>query len=356
MKHCHTCDLEFPLSYRFCGSCGGSLSDLLTCQGCGDLIEAKWAFCTNCGTKVSANGSAQAFSVEVAESPKIPVTAALPSSMLPQQTQSSHHPERESNNYREWYAAPELFEETGETTATPISPRAVTSKAVFAAEQQPAPRQSANGKAPPTLTMLSAYGEPSVAARPGSQGPRALLAVAALLVLFAAVGFGFVYWWTRQTSSAHSTASAAKKNDFAAGAEFSASSATPAQTERSIASADDELKRLRERRIAAKPSEASDVIYSLEEAEKKYPDDYRFSYERAKLSIKGIVNHHETFEALSLAGTKAIDNGKAQEMLDNLTADKDGDFWKPSHGHREWDLLLKGLSNRDKRILGELRH
>jgi hypothetical protein len=121
-------------------------------------------------------------------------------------------------------------------------------------------------------------------------------------------------------------------------------------------SADEEWKRLRERRIGAKPSEASEIITSLEAAEKKYPRDYRFPYERAKLSIKGITTHHEAFGALSLAGEKAIDNGKAQEMLDSLMADKDGDFYKLSRGHHEWQALEEALSNKDKRGLNELHH
>ena len=121
-------------------------------------------------------------------------------------------------------------------------------------------------------------------------------------------------------------------------------------------SADQEIKRLRERRIGAKPSEASEIIAAFEDAEKKYPIDYRFPYERAKLSIKGITSHHEAFGALSLAAEKAIDNGKSQEMLDSLMADKDGDFYKLSRGHREWQTLVQALNNKDKRGLNELHH
>ena len=49
MKHCQQCNLDFPSSYHFCGSCGGALSDSTRCPGCGELAEAKWTFCTNCG-------------------------------------------------------------------------------------------------------------------------------------------------------------------------------------------------------------------------------------------------------------------------------------------------------------------
>jgi hypothetical protein len=98
------------------------------------------------------------------------------------------------------------------------------------------------------------------------------------------------------------------------------------------------------------------MIAAFEDAEKKYPRDYRFPYERAKLSIKGVTSHHEAFGALSAAGEKAIDNGKAQEMLDSLMADQDGDFYKLSRGHHEWQALVQALSNKDKRGLNELHH
>jgi len=120
--------------------------------------------------------------------------------------------------------------------------------------------------------------------------------------------------------------------------------------------AEEEWKRLREKRIGAKPAESSAVIASLDDAEKKYPRDYRFAYERSKLSIKGVTSHHEAFGALALAGEKAIDNGKTQEMLDNLKADKDGDFYKLSRGHHEWQALEAALRNKDKAGLKELRH
>ena len=104
------------------------------------------------------------------------------------------------------------------------------------------------------------------------------------------------------------------------------------------------------------PSETSEILAAFESAEKKYPNDYRFPYERAKLSIKGITSHHEAFSALSLAAEKAIDDGKSQEMLDSLMADKDGDFYKLSRGHHEWQALEEALRNKDKAALKALHH
>jgi hypothetical protein len=58
--------------------------------------------------------------------------------------------------------------------------------------------------------------------------------------------------------------------------------------------------------------------------------------------------------ARALAAEKAIDDGKAEEMLDSLIADKDGDFYKLSRGHREWETLTQALQNKDKAALKAL--
>ena len=121
-------------------------------------------------------------------------------------------------------------------------------------------------------------------------------------------------------------------------------------------SADEEITRLRERRIVAKPLESVEIISALEQAEKNYPTDYRFPYELSKLSIKGTVSHREGFEPLARAAEKAIDKGQADEMLNRLMADKDGDFHKLSHGHHEWEAIEQALRNKDKGVLKVSAH
>jgi len=207
--------------------------------------------------------------------------------------------------------------------------------------------------------MLSAYGEPE-APYQFRWWHGAILGLFVLLLL-GGLGFGGWYWLSHRGSVAQITPPADSntrplpENSSTSPAATSTSTAAPGQTATS-SSADEEIKRLREKRIGAKPSETSEIIAAVEDAEKKYPNDYRFPYERAKLSIKGITTHHEAFGALALAAAKAIDNGKAQEMLDSLMADKDGDFYKPSRGHHEWQVLVQALSNKDKRGLDELHH
>jgi len=39
-----------------------------------------------------------------------------------------------------------------------------------------------------------------------------------------------------------------------------------------------------------------------------------------------------------------------------LMAHKDSDFYKLSHGHREWQILQEALRNGDKTQLQALRH
>ncbi|HZE69652.1 MAG TPA: hypothetical protein VE135_09030 [Pyrinomonadaceae bacterium] len=116
---------------------------------------------------------------------------------------------------------------------------------------------------------------------------------------------------------------------------------------------DYELSKLRERLIAANRSERSAILQTFARTEKKYPHDYRFPYERAKLAIEGSdkTSHHDAFAALSVAAEKAISSGKASEMLENLQKDSGGDFQKLSHGHHEWAQLQEALKSNDARVL-----
>lgn len=359
MKQCQKCDLDFPDSFRFCGSCGGALPQRFTCAYCGEVVEARWAFCTSCGKSFSANSSdSRSEPSIVAASPSMVTQASR--SPASQPTAMAGQPAEPSKQVatQEWYAAPDLFDEDNETTLTAPAlypTREVSAKVAMGPSAIAPPAQNGNGKAPPTLTMLSAYGEtePVIASR--SEGKRGLIYASLLVLLFVMIGFAGWYLLTRRASATPSQPAA---DTVTAPASVDASAMTPKLLERPVATgaADEEWKRLREKRIAAKPAEAGDVITSLEQAEKNYPRDYRFPYERAKLSIKGITSHHEAFGALAAAAEKAIDNGQSQELLDNLMADKDGDFWKLARGHHEWEALEDALRNKDKAALENLRH
>ena len=214
-------------------------------------------------------------------------------------------------------------------------------------------------KAPPTLSMLSSYGTQDDRPAATFRWWHGLILVVFLVLFVGALGAGGWWWWTSRNSTAHSQANPNLSNPPASPAtSISATSGpqSPSGQIISASSADDELRALREKRIKANPSESSQITASIEQTEKKYPNDYRFPYERAKLSIKGIVAHHEAFEALNSAAEKAIDSGEAQEMLDDLMADKDGDFYKLARGHHEWETLIQALKSKDKAALNVHGH
>jgi Double zinc ribbon len=369
MKYCQKCSLEFPDAFRFCGSCGGTLSDAVRCSGCGELTEGKWTFCTGCGKPLSSDGTS-----DQASSPKTPEPANLPAppgssptpripppptlTLPPSEQPIATDPQRSEKLIpQEWYSAADLFDEATTTTPTQLPRQDLIPKTMASTTHVTAPPQAKDERSAPMLTMLSAYGEPETPSQ-FRWWHGAILGLFFLL-LFGGLGIGGWYWWSHRGSVAQITPPADSNTGPPANNSSTSPSSKPTSTIASgqtttSRSGDEEIKRLRERRIGAKPSESGEIIAAFEDAEKKYPNDYRYPYERAKLSIKGITSHHEAFSALSLAAEKAIDNGKAQEMLDSLMADKDGDFHKVSRGHHEWQALVEALSNKDKRSLSEL--
>lgn len=337
MKHCQPCNFDFPDDRRFCGSCGGPLSDSTTCEFCGDVIESKWKFCTGCGHTLTRG-------------------AALENS----HTQGSSV---ESSSTPEWYAAPELLREHDDMTVeSPRSNKFVNT--IPPPRKYPAPLVASgngeslrNGKDVPTLSMLSAYGESEPVTRLPMPRRYSIVVSLTLFAFFVLVSFGGWYVWAHRTSAGSSRAELPTgKEQSAIGNQSPARADEAAPNRRGTDNADDEWKRLKHERINASPAEWETIIAALEQAEERYPSDYRFAYERAKLSIKGVNSHHEAFAALATSAEKAIDNGKAQEMLDSLLADQDGDFWKPSHGHHEWHALLEALEHKDKERLAPLRY
>ena len=116
-----------------------------------------------------------------------------------------------------------------------------------------------------------------------------------------------------------------------------------------VLSKEDELESLRRMRAFAKPTDRSRILQTFARTEKKYSDDYRIPYERAKLVVMDHEKnfHGEAFVALARAAQKAISKGKAGEMLQSLNDDSDGAFQKLSHGHREWTQLQRALKRND---------
>ena len=123
-------------------------------------------------------------------------------------------------------------------------------------------------------------------------------------------------------------------------------------TQQVTANPEDELKKLRERRMSASASDRPKLIQAFAKVEKQYPRDYRFPYERAKFAVRG-SSRSEAFKALTVAAQKAISTGKANEMLNGLESDKSGDFSRLSQGRFEWSRLVAALKRKDTSLLSE---
>lgn len=137
--------------------------------------------------------------------------------------------------------------------------------------------------------------------------------------------------------------------------EVSRNSPAETTTQQVVPNPDDELKRLRERRMTATASERPKLIQAFAKVERQYPRDYRFPYERAKFAVRGpkASSRTEAFKALTDAAQKAISTGKANEMLTGLETDKSGDFSRLSQGRLEWARLVVALKRKDTTLLSE---
>ena len=254
----------------------------------------------------------------------------------------------------ELHSATDLYDEETTSTARAPSREHVVREPRDRTPQVRATHTGSEARSAPTLTILSSYSEPET---PSQFRWWHGVILGFLLLLFVSVlGTGGWYLWSQRRSITQTSQSSNSNPEPAAENPSTAPSNQPTsvitlQQATIDTTADEDIKRLRERRITAKSSESVGIISALEQAENKYPNDYRFPYELSKLSIKGRVSHHEAFESLARAAQKAIDNGQANEMLNSFTADKNGDFHKLSHGHHEWEAIAQALRNKDKGML-----
>lgn len=261
---------------------------------------------------------------------------------------------------QELHPAADLYdEETMSTARVPNHKRNVVHETRDPTPQVRATHTASEARSAPALTILSSYSEPETLSQ--FRWWHGVIFGFLLLLFVSVLGIGGWYLWSQRQSitqtsqQSNSNPEPTAENPSTAPSYQPTSAITPQQA--TIAStADEEIKQLQERRIGAKPLERVEIISALEQAEMKYPTDYRFPYELSKLSIKGITSHHEAFEPLARAAQKAIDNGQANEMLNSLIADKHGDFHKLSHGHHEWEALERALRNKDKGVLKASAH
>jgi hypothetical protein len=133
---------------------------------------------------------------------------------------------------------------------------------------------------------------------------------------------------------------------------------SPLPTRVAAASADEELRDLRQQRTNGTANDRRNVIRDIVRLERAYPSDYRFPYERAKLSASApdSKSHDAAFQALFVAAQRAIKTGNAAEMLQGLETDKLRDFRKLARGHVEWAQLIQSLKTRDATLLATNAH
>ena len=214
----------------------------------------------------------------------------------------------------------------------------------------------------PVISQPNLYSTPgpqtpvsSAALQPVPGGGRTILLVALgaiLLIVLAGAGALGVYLYI-QSQRANETQS--QRGDPAnerkkGNANEKGQTVNPNPTPSPSVSIEEELDLLKERRLDATPGQLPDIDEALQALEQKYPLDYRYTYERAKIANVGSHAHKEAYRVLFHAGQKAIDGGKAADMLRDLEKDSDREFFELAHGHGEWNTLMEALktNNRSK--------
>ncbi len=262
------------------------------CPDCGSLIEAKYAFCWKCGN-----------SLENERTPSI----------------TMHHEPRPMSSMLSW---------TNPQPTVDRHPSAARGSVL---------KLIAIGAISLLLVSLGLFG----LLRSGTQTAIATVAPAASE--------------TVQPNQAQQPTTEQPNPNTAITTEVSRTAPSETTTQALPVNPEDELKKLRERRMAASASERSKIFQAFAKVERQYPRDYRFPYERAKLAVKGSrsSSRSEALKALNTAAQKAITTGKATEMLSGLESDKTGDFSPISQGRYEWSRIVAALKRKDTSLLSE---
>jgi hypothetical protein len=286
------------------------------CPHCNNLVEAKYAFCWHCGKSIGTREAAPIRSSEETKSVDDSLVSVA-------EDEITLFPE--ANTVQ---PGPSIFAWALEERAVPASISGATIKLIAVA---------IIGLALVSFLLFVVLG------RPASTLPNDVTS-------------------SQPTDDGAQPVAGSRATDGPVQSALAAQPGPAAQTSATVPSADSrpdfELKKLQQERTSVLTSDRAKITETLAAAEKRYPNDYRFPYERARLSInpQEINSHHEAFSALRLAAQKAIENGKADEMLSSLMADEHGDFHKLSHGHGEWRQLEEALKNKDKRVLSAKLH
>lgn len=185
---------------------------------------------------------------------------------------------------------------------------------------------------------------PNYAEKTSSSSKLLLIGGITLALLLLPV-FGAILWWQTQKSDARSA------NDNRTVSNSTANSNASDENLAPQSAADDEFKRLQAKFSGGvSGKKASALEREIKDAESKYPEDYRFTYQKAKIETVNSKEHHEAFEMLYGAGEKAIKAGKSADLLSNLQKDKKSDL-KRLADHEEWTVLENALRKNDAEAL-----
>jgi len=265
------------------------VSSMITCSHCNSVIESKYSFCWHCGQPTGAKMAPGRNFLE-AMSPPHPTMAEEEITLSPESTVSAASP-------------PSIFAWALEESVTPVE-----------------------------------YNKSAVK----------LIAIMVIGIVMVAVLLFFVTdrSWSKTSSSGALSQEPADEAQSALAAQPSG----PVAQAPKPSPADAELQKIKAKRVGGEGSEREKILRELKTAETDYPNDYRFPYEQAKVSInpQDHRSHHEAFGAMMRAAQKAIEDGKADEMLASLTSDKDAEFYKLSRGHSEWKVVEQALRDKDK--------
>lgn len=244
---------------------------------------------------------------------------------------------------------------------TPASVPAVTAASLAVSTSAVLPPTAASTPVSESLSVVTSetpqYASGAVA--PGGRRSKLLLPLligGLLLLILGGAGIGGIVWWLRASGGSEVNKDQRRQNEQQkqSGQDQATQNSIPSPSPTVTSTndpADEEFASLSQRLANSTPAERLDIVEALKAAEEKFPNDYRFTYEGAKVSIAGAHAHHDAFEHLFLAGRKAIENNKADEMLSDLMRDKDTELHRLSSGHNEWNVLVNALRSKDASAL-----
>ena len=115
--------------------------------------------------------------------------------------------------------------------------------------------------------------------------------------------------------------------------------------------ADEEFERIRALYGDSNVTQA-EIERQWQNAVSTFPNDYRFSLERARHVVWANDDRHP-YEYFYDAAKKAIKHGKAKMMLADLLREKTTTYRRISEGHREWKILIESLEKNDANEIEE---